>query len=59
MQATVFTVNAEHFDDDPRNFYGSIGSGMGSTQPRDDNWVSYLYEKQQNPVKKPEIKFQG
>ena len=24
----------------PRNFSGSIGSGMGSTQPREDNWVA-------------------
>ena len=24
----------------PRHFYGSIGSGTGSTQPREDNWVA-------------------
>ena len=24
----------------PRNFSGSIGSGMGSTQSREDNWVA-------------------
>ena len=24
----------------PRNFSGSIGSGTGSTQPREDNWVA-------------------
>ena len=24
----------------PRNFSGSIGSGMGSTQPREDNWAA-------------------
>ena len=24
----------------PRNFSVSIGSGMGSTQPREDNWVA-------------------
>ena len=24
----------------PRNFSGSIGSGTGSTQPREDNWVT-------------------
>ena len=24
----------------PRNFSGSIGSGTGSTQPREENWVS-------------------
>ena len=24
----------------PRNFSGSLGSGMGSTQPREDNWVA-------------------
>ena len=24
----------------PRNFCGSIGSGMGSTQPHEDNWVA-------------------
>ena len=23
-----------------RNFSGSIGSGTGSTQPREDNWVA-------------------
>ena len=23
----------------PRNFSGCIGSGMGSTQPPEDNWV--------------------
>ena len=29
----------------PRNFSGSIGSGTGSTQPREDNWVATWYEK--------------
>ena len=24
----------------PGNFSGSIGSGTGSTQPREDNWVA-------------------
>ena len=24
----------------PRNFSGSIGSGTGSSQPREDNWVA-------------------
>ena len=24
----------------PRNFFGSIGSGTGSTHPREDNWVA-------------------
>ena len=24
----------------PRNFSGNIGSGMGSTQPLEDNWVA-------------------
>ena len=24
----------------PRNFSGSIGSGTGSTQPREDKWVA-------------------
>ena len=24
----------------PRNFSGSIGSGTGSMQPREDNWVA-------------------
>ena len=24
----------------PRNFSASIGSGTGSTQPREDNWVA-------------------
>ena len=24
----------------PRNFSGIIGSGTGSTQPREDNWVA-------------------
>ena len=24
----------------PRNFSGSIGSGTGPTQPREDNWVA-------------------
>ena len=24
----------------PRNFSGSIGSRMGSTQPREDNWIT-------------------
>ena len=24
----------------PRNFSGSMGSGTGSTQPREDNWVA-------------------
>ena len=28
-----------------RNFSGSIGSGTGSTQPREDNWVATWYEK--------------
>ena len=29
----------------PRNFSRSIGSGTGSTQPREDNWVATSYEK--------------
>ena len=29
----------------PRNFSGSIGSGTGSTQPCEDNWVATWYEK--------------
>ena len=29
----------------PRNFSGSIESGMGSTQPHEDNWVATWYEK--------------
>ena len=29
----------------PSNFSGGIGSGMGSTQPREDNWVATWYEK--------------
>ena len=29
----------------PRNFSGSVGSGTGSTEPREDNLVSTLYEK--------------
>ena len=37
----------------PRNFSGSIGSGTGSTQPREDNWVVA------DPVKKTEIKVEG
>ena len=24
----------------PRNYFGSIGSGTGSTQPREDKWVA-------------------
>ena len=24
----------------PRLFFGSVGSGTGSTQPREDNWVA-------------------
>ena len=24
----------------PRNFSGSVGSGTGSTQPHEDNWVA-------------------
>ena len=28
-----------------RNFYGNIGSGTGSTQPSEDNWVAASYEK--------------
>ena len=28
-----------------RNFSGSIGSGMGSTQSHEDNWVATSYEK--------------
>ena len=28
-----------------RNFSGSVGSGTGSTQPREDNWVATSYEK--------------
>ena len=29
----------------PRNFSRSMGSGMGSTQPREANWVAAWYEK--------------
>ena len=29
----------------PRNFSRSIGSGRGSTQPREDNWVAARHEK--------------
>ena len=36
----------------PRNFSGSIVSGTGSTQPREDNWVATW-------VKKTEIKVEG
>ena len=43
----------------PRNFSRSIGSGMGSTQPREANWLATWYEKLQNPVKKTEIKVEG
>ena len=28
-----------------RNFSGSIGSGAGSSQPREDNCAATLYEK--------------
>ena len=34
----------------PRNFSGSIGSGTGSTQPREDNWVT-------NSLRSSEIRF--
>ena len=40
----------------PRNFSGSIGSGLWYTQPREDNWVATSCEKQRNLVKKTEIK---
>ena len=43
----------------PVNVSGSIGSGTGSTQPREDNWVAACYEKQRNPVMKTEIKVEG
>ena len=43
----------------PRNFSGSIGSGTGTTQPHEDNWVAAWYEKKRNPVKKTEIKVVG
>ena len=44
----------------PLNFFsGSIESGTGSTQPREDNWVAICYEKKRNPVKKTEIKVEG
>ena len=43
----------------PRKFSGSIGSGTGFTQPREDNWVATRYEKWRNPVKKTEIKVEG
>ena len=39
-----------------RKCFGSIGSGIESTQPREDNWVATWYEKWRNPVKKTEIK---
>ena len=43
----------------PRHFSGSIGSGTGSTQPREEKLCSYLNEKERNPVKETEIKVEG
>ena len=43
----------------PRYFSGSIGSGTGSTQAREDNSIATRYEKWRNPVKKTEIKVEG
>ena len=42
-----------------RIFSGSIQSGTGSIQPREDKWVAALYEKYRNPVKKTEIRVEG
>ena len=43
----------------PRNFSGSIGSGSGCTQPREDNWVATYMKSSENPGKKTDIKVEG
>ena len=40
----------------PRHFSGSIGSGTGSTQPREDNWVATWYEKQRIRLRKLKLR---
>ena len=40
-------------------FSESMGSGTGSIQPREENWVAVLYYKMRNPVNKTEIMVEG
>ena len=39
----------------PRNFPGSIGSGTGSTQPREDNWIATWITSSVNRLRKPKL----
>ena len=43
----------------PRNFFGSIGSGTGFTQPREDNWAATWYEKQRIRLRKLKLRLRN
>ena len=40
----------------PRNFSGSIGSGTGSTQPREDNWVATWMRSSEIQLRKMKLR---
>ena len=57
--STIQEVTGFDFRLQAGNFFGRKGSGKGSTQPHEANWMATLYEKQRNPIKKTEIKVEG